>query len=206
MSCIHRRIDDTNYNKGVQNMSLNHLGTKTIETQRLILRRFEFTDSESMFDNWISDSNVQKSYGELPCKTIDDVEKILNKWISSYCNSEFYRWAIILKETNTNIGQIAFYIVDSKNQRADVEYCISKSYWGNSFATEALEAVIEYSLEEIKFNRVQAFYRSENISSGKVMQKAGMKYEGTFKQYLFHDNYFHDCIMYAITREDWIKD
>jgi len=42
----------------------------------------------------------------------------------SYNNNEFYRWAIILKRTNENIGQIAFYLVDSKNQRADVEYCI----------------------------------------------------------------------------------
>lgn len=186
-------------------MSLNHIGTQTIETERLILRRFELADVDSMFTNWISDPDVQKSYGEPPCKTIDNVRKTLDKWIYSYDSNEFYRWAVFLKGTNINIGQIAFYVVDSKNQKADAEYCISKFYWGNGYASEALEAVIKYAFEQIQFNRVQAFYRSENIASGKVMQKAGMKYEGTFKQYLFHDNSFHDCIMYAIIREDWIK-
>lgn len=34
---------------------LTHLGTKQIETERLILRRFEYIDNESMLKNWISD-------------------------------------------------------------------------------------------------------------------------------------------------------
>ena len=182
---------------------LNHIGTQTIETQRLILRRFKREDTHSVFQTWINDPAVQNNYGEKACNTIAEAQQILEKWICSYNNKEFYRWTIILKETNENIGQIAFYLVDSKNQRADIEYCIGQSHWGNGYAPEALKAVIEYAFRHIYLNRVQAFHRNKNASSGKVLQKAGMNYEGTLKQYLIHKDEFDDCNMYAIIRDDW---
>ena len=37
---------------------MNHLGTKIIETERLILRPFTEEDAEAMFRNWASDSEV----------------------------------------------------------------------------------------------------------------------------------------------------
>lgn len=184
-------------------MLLNHTGTQTIETQRLILRRFKRVDTESVFKTWLSDPAVQNNYGEKACNTIVEAQQIIDTWVSQYPNNEFYRWAIILKGANKNIGQIAFYLVDSKNQRADAEYCIGQSYWGNGYATEALNALIEYAFRYIRLNRVQAFHRSKNAASGKVLEKAGMKYEGTLKQYLIHNNEFDDCIMYAAIRHEW---
>jgi len=184
-------------------MVLNHIGTQTIETQRLILRRFQVTDLISIFKNWLSDPEVQNNYGEIACNNIEEAEQLVKKWIFLYQNREFYKWTIILKETEESIGQIAFYLVDSKNQRADIEYCIGQSYWSNGYATEALKAVIDYAFKRICLNRVQALHRSKNPLSGKVMQKAGMKYEGTLRQYLIHKNEFDDCIMYAIIRQEW---
>ena len=183
-------------------MVLNNLGTVKLETERLILRRFEIGDTAGVFKNWISNPNVQNNYGEKAYDDISEVGEILEKWIESYKNNDFYRWTIVLKDTNENIEQIAFYLVDSKNQKVDVEYCIGEHYWGNGYMPEALKSVISYGLTSVGFNRVQAFHRSKNASSGKVLQKAGMKYEGTMKQYLIHKDSFDDCIFYAITRNE----
>jgi ribosomal-protein-alanine N-acetyltransferase len=185
-------------------MTLTHAGTQRIETQRLILRRFESTDVKSVYENWMSDPVVQNNYGEKACDTAEQVQQVLDTWMSMYCSKEFYRWSVVLKETGESIGQIAFYIVDSKNQRVDAEYCIGQAHWGNGYASEALKAVIEYAFVQVNFNRVQAFHRSKNISSGKVLQKAGMKCEGTMKQYLIHKDEFDDCIMYAALRSEWV--
>ena len=43
---------------------LTHMGTQMIETQRLILRRFEYSDIDSMIRNWIADEKTQWDYGE----------------------------------------------------------------------------------------------------------------------------------------------
>lgn len=187
-------------------MLINNIGTKDIETRRLLLRRFRISDLETIFNNWISDPIVQHNYGEPTYDTIPDTQKLLEKWINSYENNEFYRWAITLKETNDCIGQIAFYVVDSRNQKLDVEYCVGQAFWGKGYAPEALKAVIDYAFKEMNFNRVQAFHRSKNDISGIVMKKAGMKFEGTLKQYILHKDEFDDCLMYAIIRSEWNND
>ena len=39
---------------------MKHLGTKTIETRRLVLRRFTLADAEPMYRNWASDPEVTR--------------------------------------------------------------------------------------------------------------------------------------------------
>jgi ribosomal-protein-alanine N-acetyltransferase len=189
--------------KGDKCVAINNIGTQRIETDRLILRKFESIDAEDMIKNWISHPVVQNNYGEPIYTTTEEVSKVLENWISAYSNLEFYRWAIILKETNINIGQVAFYKVDSNNQNLDVEYCIGESYWGKGYATEALKAIMKYGFEKMHYNRIQAFHRRQNPSSGQVLIKSGMQYEGTLRQYLLHNDSFDDCIMYAALKEEY---
>lgn len=83
---------------------LTHIGTKTIETDRLILRKFRYTDDEAMLKNWIADEKIQSMYSEPAYKTKPAVKGILDKYISSYEKSDYYRWAIIDKTNNECIG------------------------------------------------------------------------------------------------------
>ena len=184
-------------------MLINYTDTQIIETKRLVLRRFETSDIPSVLENWLGDPLVQHDYGEKACTSIVEAERVINNWIGRYGDLEFYRWSIILKENGESIGQIAYYLVDSKNHKVDVEYCIGQSYWGNGYAPEALRAVIDYGLEQMQLNRVQGFHRRKNASSGRVLEKAGMKYEGTLRHFLAHDGEFDDCMIYSIIRTDW---
>ena len=58
---------------------LTHLGTKTIETERLILRRFEYSDIDSMLRNWIADEQTQWDYGEPSYGTPEAVRELFDK-------------------------------------------------------------------------------------------------------------------------------
>lgn len=60
---------------------MEHKGTQTIETERLILRRFHENEAEVMFRNWESDDKVTEF---LRWKTVTDIEtaeKALQDWI-----------------------------------------------------------------------------------------------------------------------------
>lgn len=100
---------------------LTHNGTQTIVTDRLILRRFLYEDNENMLRNWIADEKIQSMYSEPVYTTKEAVQELLNKYVISYQNPDYYRWAIILKDNNECIGQIAYYLVDSKNNFAEME-------------------------------------------------------------------------------------
>ena len=104
------------YNEGAIIMALNHVGTREMETERIILRKFDLSDSHSAFLNWMGDPKVQNNYDELASNDESEVSHKLKEWINAYDNPDFYRWAIILKGTNETIGQIAFYVVDSKTK------------------------------------------------------------------------------------------
>jgi ribosomal-protein-alanine N-acetyltransferase len=190
-----------------EKMNYIHTGTQTIEAERLYLRRFVPEDAEDMFIHWINDKEIQSNYGEPVYETVEAVKGVLNRWISSYSRNDFYRWAIILKENQTNIGQIAFCSIDLKHHHADIEYCISKQYQGKGYATEALNAVITFTFEHTGLHRLQAFHRGKNMSSGKVLEKSRMLYEGTLrKSYYYPDvNEYDDKIYYGIIKSDYME-
>lgn len=69
---------------------MNHKGTITLVTKRLILRRFTTDDAEAMFNNWASDKEVTK-YLTWPTHTNVFVSKtIINSWIELYKNLNHY--------------------------------------------------------------------------------------------------------------------
>ena len=95
---------------------MNHIGTKTIETERLILRQFTVEDSQAMFENWASDDEVTK-YLTWPTHTSEEISKsILRDWVDSYKMPDTYNWAITLKSLNNQpIGNIAVVEVASRH-------------------------------------------------------------------------------------------
>ena len=187
-------------------MMLTNTGTQKIKTERLILRRFQYTDNESMLKYWVSDPKVQSLYAEPVYSTKQQVEGLLDKYISSYERNDYYRWAIILKETNECIGQIAFFMVDSNNNFGEIEYCIGSLFQRKGFATEAAKAVIKYGFDKMNLHKIQISHKSKNIPSKRVIEKCGFVYEGTLRDYFYEDGKYIDRLYYSILKNEWLAD
>ncbi|MGN0675287.1 MAG: GNAT family N-acetyltransferase [Oscillospiraceae bacterium] len=182
---------------------LTHTGTRTIETERLILRRFEYTDDDAMLKYWIADEKLQALYSEPAYTTKEAVRELLDKYIGSYMREDYYRWAVILKENGKCIGQIAYFLVDSKNRFAEIEYCIGSEFQCRGLATEATKAVIKYGFEKIDLHKVQICHKSINIPSKRVIEKCGFTYEGTLRDYFFMNGQYVDRLYYSILRSEY---
>lgn len=181
---------------------LIHPGTKVIETERMILRRFAYSDNEAMRKNFIADESIQSMYAEPVYTTEEEVKELLDKYIGSYEKEDYYRWAIVDKESLECIGQIAYFLVDSKNHFAEIEYCIGKGYQCRGLATEAARAVIEFGFCEMKLHKVQISVKSINAPSRKVIEKCGFTYEGTLRDYFYENGQYVDRLYYSILREE----
>lgn len=184
---------------------LTHFGTQKIETERLILRRFEYSDADDMLKYWISDPKIQSLYSEPVYSTKEEVKELLDKYISSYERKDYYRWAIILKESNECIGQIAYFLVDNNNHFAEIEYCIGSLFQRQGLATEATKAVIKYGFHNINLHKVQICHKSSNIPSRRVIEKCGLVYEGTLRHYFYQDGEYIDRLYYSILRDEFIE-
>jgi len=183
---------------------LTHTGTQTIVTENLLLRRFTFADAETAWRNWAGDEGVQSDYGEPVYATLAAVRELLVKYISNYDNPERYRWGVFPKSEPDNcIGQIAFFIVDSKNEFCEMEYCIGCGYQRRGFCTEAVRAITAYGFGTVGFNRIQVSCRHVNIASKRVIEKSGFTYEGCLRRYFNHLGEFHDRLYYSTLKSEY---
>lgn len=181
---------------------MRHLGTKYIETDRLILRPFAMEDAEAMFRNWASDPEVTKYLMWPTHESIDISRQVLADWVAHYPEENYYQWAIVLKSLGQPIGSIAVVHQHERTGKAEVGYCMGKAWWHRGIMTEALGAVIRFLFEEVGCNRVESCHDPNNPNSGKVMTKCGMRYEGTQRQASFNNRGLCDLSWYAILASD----
>lgn len=185
---------------------LTHIGTNIIETERLILRKFEYSDGETMLKYWIADEKIQSLYSEPVYSTKEAVKELLDKYIGSYEKSDYYRWAIIEKNSGECIGQIAYFLVDNKNHFAEIEYCIGSDFQCKGLATEATKAVIRYGFEKINLHKIQICTKTINVPSKRVIEKCGFTYEGTLRDYFYMNGEYVGRHYFSMLRSEFESD
>ena len=185
---------------------MNHLGTKIIETERLILRPFALEDAETMYRNWASDPEVTKYLTWPTHENIQVTQWVLNRWTGQYDKPDYYHWVLEWKEIGEPIGSLAAVKINDSTQQVEIGYCIGRNWWHRGITAEALGAVIRFFFREVGMNRIQALHDPRNPNSGAVMRKCGMRYEGTLRQAGRNNQGICDEAVYSILREEYDVD
>ena len=115
-----------------------------------------------------------------------------------------YTFAIIDRASGQFAGCMGIHPVD-KHRRAEVGYWIGKTFWGRGLATAALRLLLQFGFEDLQLNRIEAGHFLHNPASGRVMQKANMRYESLRRGYVLHREQYKDLAWYAILREDYLE-
>jgi RimJ/RimL family protein N-acetyltransferase len=95
--------------------------------------------------------------------------------------------------------------LDRLHHHAELGYWIGKPYWGQGYATEAAAAMIAFGFNSLKLHRINATHFSDNLASGRVMEKLGMTYEGHRRGFTLKAEQYRDIELYGLLREDWAK-
>lgn len=167
------------------------IGSKTIETKRLILRKTEESDLKTIWQILL-DPNVNKYY--LTSKINSDWEKELPfqiKKLSHANDKDVFQWSIIKKENNECIGQIS---VQEKEENIpkdirDIGWFISPKEQRKGYAYETAFAILNYMFNEVEISKIDTSAAIENVASWKLMEKLGFKRKGETKmnKYTFID-------------------
>lgn len=182
---------------------MRHLGTQTLETPRLILRRVTPADAPHMLRNWAGDSAVTKFLTWPP--HADEGVSLAHIASIDYENQEVYHWGIELKELGQVIGSIAAVGHKKETEMVHIGYCLGRDWWHSGIMSEALAAAIRFFFEEVEVNRIESRHDVNNPNSGKVMVHCGLRYEGTLRQSDVNNQGLNDSAWYAILREDYLK-
>ena len=180
----------------------------SLETERLILRHTDLFDAEAVFRSWANNPETYRFLAPYYCDGTDTAHNWIDETLRDFHEAKPDSWelfALELKSSNEIIGIFELTDIDREVRAAGVGYHLGKKWWGNGYAAEALRALLKHCFENEGFNRVCANYDPRNPNSGKVMQKAGMVYEGTFRQCEIRRGELVDRVYYAMLKEDWDK-
>lgn len=183
---------------------MNNIGTIEITTQRLLLRAIKESDYQDMYQYTVKEE-VAKYVSWSPHKSIEDTKALCKMWAEEYNKTDRYNWAIVLN--GKVIGNIeAGKIID---ESAFLGWQLDNDYWNQGIVTEAATAIRDFLFGEVGVNGIYASYIAENIGSGRVMQKIGMK-EITHREYCTALR--KECkeeidglpvAFYRLTKEEW---
>ena len=184
--------------------TLKHCGTQTLETDRLLLRRFALDDADAMFQNWASDPEVTKFLTWPAHSSVNVSKAVLEDWVSSYAREDYYQWAIVLKENgNDPIGSISAVGMNEDVSMVHIGYCLGRQWWRQGIMSEALKAVLDFFFDQVEANRIESRHDPRNPHSGMVMKKCGMKYEGTMRSSDRNNQGICDACWYALLKSEW---
>lgn len=183
---------------------MQHLGTKILNTERLLLRPFRGDDAEAMYRNWAADPEVTRYLTWQPHASPSITRKLCELWAAESEKPQVYQWALVLKGLDEPIGSLSVVQQNEALSTAELGYCIGRAWWGRELMPEALGAVLSFLLREVGFRRVQARHDVRNLKSGRVMQKAGMRREGILRA-AGRNSLGETCDMavYAVLAEDF---
>ena len=174
----------------------------TIETDRLILRKMTLGDADAVFA-YASDPEVTRYVIWDAHRTIEDSRAFLDLTARGYESGADLAWGIVYKGDHRFVGTCGFASLEPEHARAEIGYVISREYRGRGLAPEAVRAMIRFGYERMNLNRIEARCIAENAASARVMQKAGMTYEGTLRQREFIKGAYRDMELYAILKSGY---
>ncbi|MFZ4556480.1 MAG: GNAT family N-acetyltransferase [Pseudanabaena sp.] len=171
----------------------------TLQTPRLILRQLAIADVGDIFA-YASDPQVTAYTLWDTHQTIrDSYEYVNNVALELYRSGTGITWGIIIKESGKLIGTCSLQTT-TIHRRAELGYTLARNYWGQGLMTEAAKTAIAFGFHTIHLLRIQAFCAVENAASARVLEKAGMEFEGVLHNYVFTKERPWDVKMYAITQ------
>jgi ribosomal-protein-alanine N-acetyltransferase len=182
---------------------MTHKGTVTLETERLILRRFTPEDAEPMFRNSLSDPKVPIYMTWETYKSVDAVQKFVVSVIDGYSSLSTYHWIIVPKDIGEPIGSIGVTRYNNETKCVEIGYSIGSKWWHKGYMSEALKRLVRFFFDEVGANRIQAQHDTRNSNSGKVLLKVGMEFEGVMRQSEYNNQGICDSAHYAILAEDY---
>ena len=159
------------------------MNTPTLETKRLILRKFTENDIEALF-LILKDKEVNTFLPWYPMKNLEQAKKFYEeRYTFTYLKPQGYAYAICLKSDNFPIG----YIKVDMEEPHDFGYGLRKEFWHQGIVSEAAKAVVEQVKKDVN-----------NPRSGNVMKKVGMKYCYSYEELWQPKGFFVTFRMYQL--------
>ena len=191
---------------------MKFLGSKQIETDRLILKRGTMDEQKRLWEILMI-PDVNRYFLTVPTKfreklkDWDKQEKFYEEDIKHANDNNVFKWSIFLKETGECIGRVSCQENDKNNLAIrDVGWLIDPKYHKKGYGTEAAKAMIQFMFLECEIEEIITVAAICNEASWKIMERLGFirQKETKMVQYTFLDEPT-EIYLYKMNRERYLS-
>ena len=181
-------------------------GDMTLETKRLILRRWEDSDAENLY-KYAKDPDIGPIAGWPAHQSIEESRDVIR---NVFNGKEAY--AVCLKSDGKAIGAIELKLnghtdMTDRDDECELGYWIGKPFWGQGIIPEAAKEMLRHGFEDLGMTRIWAGYYEGNTKSKRVQEKCGFRYEWKSEDIdvpLLHEK--RTGHVSSMTKEQWLQD
>ncbi len=134
---------------------------------------------------------------------IAQAEAMIAEARQAYRDGGLARYAIALAGTNRLIGICNLRGFFEQNRRCELGYALGRAYWGQGFAAEALEALLDHAFHVLDINRIEADIDPRNEASARLLEKLGFRREGYMPERWIVHGEKADTAFYGLLRRYW---
>ncbi len=172
-----------------------------VSTPRLLLRKPKLEDAGGMFRAYTSDEGVTRFMTWQAHRSEDETLAFLRACLEEWSSGTGFPYVIEVGDGEA--GPVGVLHLRNHGHFVDFGYVIARPCWGRGYMSEALSTLVDWSLAQPQVWRASAFCDVENLASARVMEKAGMTFEGVLRRYCVHPNLSaepRDCRIFAKVR------
>lgn len=161
---------------------MNHtIKPSIINTENLVLREGDPSDTYNLFHNYTSDHLCSRFLTRAPHAELAQTEKFIHDWcITPWKKPQGqFSWVIALPDTQEVIG---LFIVKMEHNKAEIHYGIGRKFWGKGFATEAGLSVVSWLKDQQYISMIWTVCDTNHLDSINVLQKLGLQNNGLSNQ------------------------
>ena len=145
-----------------------------LKTERLTLRQLVSSDANEIFA-LRSDDNVNKYLNRKPSKSINDAHTFIQAINENIQRNDSIYWAITLNGTDKLIGTICLFDFSHDNSKAEIGFELLPDFQRKGIMQEATSKIIDFGIQHIGLNLIEASSHSENKSSARLLEKLNFK-------------------------------
>lgn len=172
-----------------------------LQTDRYLLRRVVPDDAEAIFRSYGTDALATRYLGWKPHQHVQETRTFLDRVAQEWDDATGF--PLVAFHRNAPDELVGMFHPHMQGFTVSYGYVLSPESWGKGCATEIMRWLVDHALSHPQIHRAEAFCDVENLASARVLEKAGMTFEGVLRRYFLHPNTSgvpRDCRMYAKVR------
>ncbi|GAB1641189.1 GNAT family N-acetyltransferase [Krasilnikovia sp. MM14-A1259] len=168
-----------------------------LTTPRLLLREFRFDDHAAVHA-FASDPEVVR-YTDWGPNDPQDTTAFLHEVAEQVqaAPRSVFALAVVDRADDWLIGSVQLAVISTQHRRAEMGFVLTRSRWGQGYATEAAAALLRFGFHELGLHKISATCDPDNVGSAHVLTRIGMQREGHLREHLYIRGQWRDRLLFA---------